>query len=61
MEHLEYLLKGMSLVLNDQVLDQIDAIVPPGTNVYEPNIWRPPALEDDTLRRRLPGDRAASS
>ena len=32
MEQLESLLKGAALVLDDDTLDRIDAIVPPGTN-----------------------------
>jgi aryl-alcohol dehydrogenase-like predicted oxidoreductase len=61
MEHLDGLLKGASLVLDDAVLDRIDEIVPPGTNLYHPDgAWRPPALSDAALRRRPPADRAAA-
>ncbi|MFJ8667796.1 aldo/keto reductase [Streptomyces sp. NPDC093600] len=60
MEQLEGLLKGAPLVLDDDVLDRVDEIVPPGTNLYQPDgVWRPPALTDASLRRRPVGDRAA--
>ncbi|MET9953152.1 aldo/keto reductase [Streptomyces sp. NPDC006339] len=60
-EQLEGLLKGASLVLTDEVLDRIDAIVPPGTNLYQPDgVWRPAALTDPALRRRPVGERAAA-
>ncbi|WP_329118203.1 aldo/keto reductase [Streptomyces sp. NBC_01353] len=59
-EQLEGLLKGASLVLDDQALDRIDEIVPPGTNLYQADgVWRPPALTNATLRRRALGERAA--
>ncbi|MFB7374200.1 aldo/keto reductase [Streptomyces sp. NPDC056222] len=59
-EQLEGLLKGASLVLDDEALDRIDEIVPPGTNLYQPDgVWRPPALTNATLRRRALGERAA--
>jgi len=61
MEQLEGLLKGASLVLDDSVLDRIDELVPPGTNVYHPvGLWSPAPLADPALRRRPLGDRAAS-
>ena len=61
MEQLEGLLKGASLVLDDSVLDRIDELVPPGTNVYHPvGLWSPAPLTDPALRRRPLGDRAAS-
>ncbi|MGR6914262.1 aldo/keto reductase [[Actinomadura] parvosata] len=61
MEQLEGLLKGASLVLDDAVLDRIDELVPPGTNVYHPvGLWSPAPLTDPALRRRPLGDRAAS-
>ncbi|GAA1699617.1 aldo/keto reductase [Nonomuraea maheshkhaliensis] len=60
-EQLEGLLKGASLVLDDAVLDRIDEIVPPGTDVYHPvGLWQPAPLADPHLRRRPVGDRAAS-
>ncbi|MGW7431358.1 aldo/keto reductase [Streptomyces sp. NPDC054861] len=60
MDQLEGLLKGAPLVLDDEVLDRVDAIVPPGTNLYQPDgVWRPPALTDASLRRLPVRDRAA--
>jgi aryl-alcohol dehydrogenase-like predicted oxidoreductase len=61
MEHLDGLLKGASLTLDDAMLDRIDEIVPPGTNLYHPDgAWRPPALVAATRRRRPLADRAAA-
>ncbi|WP_433281199.1 aldo/keto reductase [Micromonospora sp. CA-244673] len=61
MEQLEGLLKGAALALDDAVLDRIDEIVPPGTNLYPPDgVWSPPALTDPALRRRPPAERAAA-
>lgn len=61
MEQLEGLLKGASVVLTDEAMDRIDAIVPPGTDLYRADgVWRPAALTDATLRRRPVGERAAA-
>jgi aryl-alcohol dehydrogenase-like predicted oxidoreductase len=61
MGQLEDLLAGAALVLDDAVLDRIDEIVPPGTNLYEPNrSWTPPALASVALRRRPLAERAAA-
>jgi hypothetical protein len=61
MDQWERLLKGATLTLDDDVLDRIDAIVPPGTDLYRPDgAWRPHALDDPAARRRLPSDRAAA-
>ncbi|MFI6511218.1 aldo/keto reductase [Streptosporangium sp. NPDC050855] len=58
--HLEELLKGAPLTLDDATLDRIDEIVPPGTNLYPPDgAWRPPSLADAALRRRPLTERAA--
>ncbi|MFJ8663142.1 aldo/keto reductase [Streptomyces sp. NPDC093795] len=60
MEQLEGLLKGAPVLLTDDVLDRIDAIVPPGTNLYQPDgAWRSPALTDLAVRRRPVEERAA--
>jgi aryl-alcohol dehydrogenase-like predicted oxidoreductase len=60
-QHLDGLLKGASLTLDDAMLDRIDEIVPPGTNLYHPDsAWRPPALSDTARRRRPLADRAAA-
>ena len=48
-------------VLDDAVLDRIDEIVPPGTNLYQPDgAWSPPTLTDPSHRRRPLPDRAAA-
>jgi aryl-alcohol dehydrogenase-like predicted oxidoreductase len=61
MSQLESLLAGAPLGLDDKTLDRIDEIVPPGTDLYNPNeIWTPPALSDPLLRRRPLTDRAAA-
>jgi aryl-alcohol dehydrogenase-like predicted oxidoreductase len=58
MSQLESLVKDASLVLDDATLDRIDAIVPPGTNLYSPDgAWQPPSLTDVSLRRRPLADR----
>ena len=60
MEHLRATLKGASVALDDAALDRIDAIVPPGTDVYPPDgAWTPPSLTTPSLRRRAAGARAA--
>jgi aryl-alcohol dehydrogenase-like predicted oxidoreductase len=61
MEQLDDLLAGIDLVLSDEVLDQIDAIVPPGTDVGRLDMaYDPPALQDAGLRRRPLLDRTAA-
>jgi aryl-alcohol dehydrogenase-like predicted oxidoreductase len=60
LEQLDSLSTGASLVLDDEILDRIDEIVPPGTNIYHPDgAWRPPSLTDPAARRRQLRDRAA--
>ncbi|MGP2440368.1 aldo/keto reductase [Streptomyces sp. JW3] len=52
-EHLDDLLAGVDVTLSDDVLDRIDAIVPPGTDVGTlDQAYVPPALQDPALRRR---------
>jgi aryl-alcohol dehydrogenase-like predicted oxidoreductase len=60
MEQLDALLDGASLELDDETLNRIDEIVPPGTDLATNGTWRSPALDDATLRRRLAVDRAAA-
>jgi aryl-alcohol dehydrogenase (NADP+) len=62
MEHLDGLLAGAEVVLDDHVLDQIDAIVPPGTDIGGPlqANYNPPGITDAKLRRRPAGARAAA-
>jgi len=50
---LEDLLKGLEVALSDDVLDRIDEIVPPGTDIGRlDQTYLPPALLDPALRRR---------
>jgi aryl-alcohol dehydrogenase-like predicted oxidoreductase len=58
MQQLQELLNGAPPALDDQTLDRIDAIVPPGTNLYRPDdAWSPPALATPALRRRPASER----
>jgi aryl-alcohol dehydrogenase-like predicted oxidoreductase len=53
MEQLESQLGAADVSLDTELLDRIDAIVPPGTNVNPADAgFTPPALADPTLRRR---------
>jgi aryl-alcohol dehydrogenase-like predicted oxidoreductase len=53
MEQLEDQLPSLETALSDEVLDRIDAIVPPGTNLNQSDAgWEPPAIADKRLRRR---------
>jgi aryl-alcohol dehydrogenase (NADP+) len=61
MNHLDGLLAGLDVALTDDVLDRIDEIVPPGTDVgHLDQAYQPPALEDPALRRRPLAARAAA-
>jgi aryl-alcohol dehydrogenase (NADP+) len=62
MEQLEDLLAGVEVALDDEILDEIDKIVPPGTDVGTPDAanYVPPELTQANLRRRPIGERAAS-
>ncbi|GEB48295.1 aldo/keto reductase [Streptomyces cacaoi] len=61
MEHLDDLLAGADVELSDDLLDRIDEIVPPGTDVSAlDQEYRPPALIDTALRRRPAGRRSAA-
>ncbi|WP_328687774.1 aldo/keto reductase [Streptomyces phaeochromogenes] len=61
MDHLDDLLAGAETTLTDETLDQIDAIVPPGTDVGTLDLaYNPPAIQQPALRRRLPDERAAA-
>ncbi len=61
MEHLDDALAGADVVLGDDVLDQLDKIVPPGTDVGRLDMdYDTPAILDPTLRRRAAADRAAA-
>jgi aryl-alcohol dehydrogenase-like predicted oxidoreductase len=53
MEQLESQLGADEVVLDNEVLDRIDAIVPPGRNLNPADAgYTPPSLEDPGLRRR---------
>ncbi|MDH6513792.1 aryl-alcohol dehydrogenase-like predicted oxidoreductase [Streptomyces pseudovenezuelae] len=61
MEHLDDLLAGADVELSDDLLDRIDEIVPPGTDVTAlDQEYRPPALLETALRRRPAGLRSAA-
>jgi aryl-alcohol dehydrogenase-like predicted oxidoreductase len=61
MDHLNGLLDGLEVTLTDDVLDRIDEIVPPGTDVGTlDQAYRPPALENPGLRRRPQAARGAA-
>jgi aryl-alcohol dehydrogenase-like predicted oxidoreductase len=61
MEQLEDLLAGAGVVLSDEVLDRIDAIVPPGTDIGQLQMaYNPPAVGTPALRRRPSGERTAA-
>ncbi|MBW8706858.1 General stress protein 69 [Streptomyces sp. MBT84] len=61
MEQLTSLLKGADLLLDDEVLDRIDEIVAPGTDLYQADgAWKPPSLTERTWRRRPAGERKAA-
>ncbi|WP_030416962.1 aldo/keto reductase [Streptomyces sp. NRRL S-1448] len=53
LDQLESLLDGADTTLDADVLDRIDAIVPPGTDLNRAdNYYLPPAVSDPALRRR---------
>ncbi|WP_308249993.1 aldo/keto reductase [Sphaerisporangium fuscum] len=61
MEHLEDLLAGAAATLDDEVLDRIDRIVAPGTDLGPLDVsYTPPDLTSPALRRRPAGERAAA-
>ena len=61
MDHLDGLLSGLDVTLSDDILDRIDEIVPPGTDVGTlDQAYQPPALANPGLRRRLLAARAAA-
>jgi hypothetical protein len=61
MEQLDDLLAGTGVVLSDDILDRIDAIVPPGTDVGQLDMaYLPPAVSKPALRRRPIDDRTAA-
>ncbi len=51
MEHLESQLGAAEVVLDDALLDRIDEIVPPGTNLNAPDAgYTPPSLTEPQRR-----------
>ena len=61
MEQLDDLLAGVDVTLTDEILDRIDEIVPPGTDVGTLDMaYRPPAIQRADLRRRPAGERSAA-
>jgi aryl-alcohol dehydrogenase-like predicted oxidoreductase len=61
MNHLDDLLAGLDVTLTDDVLDRIDEIVPPGTDIGTlDQDYQPPALQDSRLRRRPVEERGAA-
>ncbi|MFD7024860.1 aldo/keto reductase [Promicromonospora sukumoe] len=62
MEHLDSALAGAEVSLSDEILDRIDAVVPPGTDVGRLDAaYDPPAILQPTLRRRPAEQRAAAA
>jgi aryl-alcohol dehydrogenase-like predicted oxidoreductase len=62
MEQFDDLLAGVDVTLTDEILDRIDEIVPPGTDVGAPDqsAYLPPAIQRPDLRRRPVNERAAA-
>jgi aryl-alcohol dehydrogenase-like predicted oxidoreductase len=61
MEQLDDLLTGVESTLTDELLDRIDEIVPPGTDVGRLDMaYNPPAIQQETLRRRPTDERTAA-
>jgi aryl-alcohol dehydrogenase-like predicted oxidoreductase len=62
MPQLDDLLAGADATLSGEILDRIDEIVPPGTDVGTLDMaYRPPAVQRQDLRRRPAGERAATA
>ena len=60
MEQLDDVLAGAKTELSDDLLDRIDAIVPPGTDIGTLDMaYNPPAIEQARLRRRPEAERTA--
>jgi len=62
MEQLDGLLDGAGVALSDEILDRIDAIVPPGVDVapLEQAAYAPPPITQALLRRRPLAERKAA-
>ena len=60
-EQLDDLLAGAGVTLTDEILDRIDQIVPPGTDIGPlDQAYLPPDLLNPSLRRRPAGERTAA-
>jgi aryl-alcohol dehydrogenase-like predicted oxidoreductase len=60
MDQLTDSLAGADVTLDDDALDRIDQIVPPGVTLNAPDAgWQPPALTDLAARRRPQPTRSA--
>ena len=61
MEQLDDLLAGADVTLDDEVLDRIDEIAPPGTDAGPNDVaYTPPAISSVGLRRRPVAERSAA-
>ncbi|WP_329367197.1 aldo/keto reductase [Streptomyces sp. NBC_00669] len=61
LDQLDDLLAGASTVVDDEVLDRIDEIVPPGTDLGPVDVaYQPPSLTVPDRRRRPTAERAAA-
>jgi aryl-alcohol dehydrogenase-like predicted oxidoreductase len=61
LDQLNDLLAGAEVVLSDETLDRVDAIVPPGTDVGRLDMaYDPPAVVTPALRRRPIDERTAA-
>jgi aryl-alcohol dehydrogenase-like predicted oxidoreductase len=61
MEQLDDLLAGADVTLDDEILDRIDEIAPPGTDAGPSQApYTPPALSTVSLRRRPVAERSAA-
>ena len=61
LQHLDDLLAGAEVVLDDDTLDRIDAVVAPGTDAGPMGaVYAPPAVTQASLRRRPVAERAAA-
>jgi aryl-alcohol dehydrogenase-like predicted oxidoreductase len=61
MQQLDDLLAGAGIALSDEVLDRIDEIVPPGTDIGTlDQAYVPPAIQQTQLRRRPHSERSAA-
>ncbi len=59
MEQLDDVIAGLDVALSDEILDRIDEIVPPGTEVGTlDQAYVPPAIQSLSLRRRPVGERS---